>query len=291
MVAPATARESLSRDHQGCPMFLHVIEATHLIGHRVFVQFNYGTVGEADLIESQTGSVFEPLRDIEYFRRFSINGHTLTLAERGQFRPECLHALVTSPAVGTGPPDDNPPRLRPPQDRIAVVLAETLGVRLSEAATYCVKPEWLVERRPAKTVRRRSALTHPTSFRPAAQAMQLYSRARGLVIDQDEPTRPGNAVSMGVDVINQPMLFAPAQPRGGHGGNVTVFNRRHRVRFRDRSEHPEPMVVLASNSRRISGTTSVPIPMIDWYGQSNAISVVDERNSDCDFHSSRSVSN
>ena len=102
MVALATARESLSRDHQGCPMFLHVIEATHLIGHRVFVQFNNGTTGEADLIESQTGSCFEPLRDIEYFRRFSINGHILTLAERGQFLPEFLHALVTSQAVGTG---------------------------------------------------------------------------------------------------------------------------------------------------------------------------------------------
>ena len=83
-------------------MFLHVIEATHLIGHRVLVQFNNGTVGEADLIESLTGSVFEPLRDIEYFRRFSTECHTLTWPNGANFAPECLHALVTSQAVGTG---------------------------------------------------------------------------------------------------------------------------------------------------------------------------------------------
>ncbi len=74
-------------------MFLHVIEAKHLEGHRVFVKFNDGTAAEVDLSQSLAGPIFKPLRDIEYFRCFSIIGHTLAWPNGADFAPEYLHEL------------------------------------------------------------------------------------------------------------------------------------------------------------------------------------------------------
>ena len=59
-------------------MFLHVVDARHIADHRVQLRFNDGTVAEVDLAESLQGPIFEPLRDVEFFRSFSIEGHTLT---------------------------------------------------------------------------------------------------------------------------------------------------------------------------------------------------------------------
>ncbi len=77
-------------------MFLHVVEARHIEGHRVYLAFNDGTVGEVDLSQSLVGPIFEPLRDVDYFRRFSIEGHTLTWPNGADFAPEYLHELVAS---------------------------------------------------------------------------------------------------------------------------------------------------------------------------------------------------
>ncbi len=78
------------------PMFLHVVEVKHGEGHRVHVRFSDGTAGEIDLSESLTGPIFEPLRDIEYFRRFSIEGHTLAWSNGADFAPEYLQELARS---------------------------------------------------------------------------------------------------------------------------------------------------------------------------------------------------
>lgn len=80
-------------------MFLHVVEAKHIAGHRVQVRFNDGTAGEVDLSESLNGPIFEPLRDVDYFRGFSLEGHTLSWPNGADFAPEYLHELVESQAV------------------------------------------------------------------------------------------------------------------------------------------------------------------------------------------------
>ena len=79
-------------------MFLHVVEAKHVEGHRVFVRFNDETTGEIDLSESLGGPIFEPLRDVEYFRCFSVEGHTLAWPNGADFAPEYLHELAKSQA-------------------------------------------------------------------------------------------------------------------------------------------------------------------------------------------------
>ena len=80
-------------------MFIHVVNAKHVEGHRVFVQFNDGTAGEVDLSQSLAGPIFEPLRDVEYFRRFSTEGHTLAWPNGADFAPEYLRDLAKSQAI------------------------------------------------------------------------------------------------------------------------------------------------------------------------------------------------
>ena len=77
-------------------MFIHVVKAKHIAGHRVHLWFNDETDGEIDLSESLAGPVFEPLRDVEYFRRVTIEGHTLAWPNGADFAPEYLHNLVKS---------------------------------------------------------------------------------------------------------------------------------------------------------------------------------------------------
>jgi hypothetical protein len=77
-------------------MFLHVTEARHLGGHRVELCFNDGTVGQVDLSNLLHGPIFEPLRDVEYFRSFSLEGHTLSWSNGADFAPEYLRSLVTA---------------------------------------------------------------------------------------------------------------------------------------------------------------------------------------------------
>ena len=89
-------------------MFLHVSQARHIADHRVFVSFNDGTSAEVDLSGSLDGPIFEPLRDVEYFKSFSIVGHSLAWPNGADFAPEYLRSLSEAKKVsGTIPPADN----------------------------------------------------------------------------------------------------------------------------------------------------------------------------------------
>ncbi len=75
-------------------MFVHVIDAKYLDGYRVEVQFNDGSAAEIDLSDSLHGPIFEPLRNVEYFRSFTLAGHTLTWPNGADFAPEYLASLA-----------------------------------------------------------------------------------------------------------------------------------------------------------------------------------------------------
>lgn len=79
-------------------MFLHVTDAEHIADHRVRVSFNDGVTSNIDLSDSLDGPIFEPLRDVEYFKSFSIIGHTLAWPNGADFAPEYLHSLASTPA-------------------------------------------------------------------------------------------------------------------------------------------------------------------------------------------------
>lgn len=77
-------------------MDYHVVEARYVDGHRVWLRFRDGTVGEVDLGPALQGPVFEPLRDPEYFKAFTIHPefHTLVWPNGADFAPEFLHDRV-----------------------------------------------------------------------------------------------------------------------------------------------------------------------------------------------------
>jgi Protein of unknown function (DUF2442) len=64
----------------------------YLCGHRVWIRFNDGAAGEVDLANDLVGPVFEPLRDVETFRRFRLHEelHTLVWPNGADFAPEFL---------------------------------------------------------------------------------------------------------------------------------------------------------------------------------------------------------
>ncbi|MDE3152958.1 MAG: DUF2442 domain-containing protein [Gemmatimonadota bacterium] len=73
-----------------------VVEARYVSDHTVWLRFKDGTEGEADLAAGLEGPVFEPLRDVAFFRQFSIDpiGRTLVWPNGADMAPEYLYERV-----------------------------------------------------------------------------------------------------------------------------------------------------------------------------------------------------
>jgi len=81
-------------------MDYHVVEARHVSGYVVWLRFRDGTEGEVDLASELVGPVFEPLRDVAEFARFSLQPdfHTLVWPNGADVAPEMLHRRVRAAA-------------------------------------------------------------------------------------------------------------------------------------------------------------------------------------------------
>ena len=73
----------------------YVVAATYLGEFRVFLRFQDGVEGVVDLRDEIWGTVFEPLRDLDYFAGFVVDG-TLTWPNGADFAPEFLYERVKS---------------------------------------------------------------------------------------------------------------------------------------------------------------------------------------------------
>ena len=73
-----------------------VMEARHVRDYVVWLRFRDGTAGEVDLGPELWGEVFQPLRDVEYFKKFAVHPqfHTLVWPNDADFAPEFLHDAV-----------------------------------------------------------------------------------------------------------------------------------------------------------------------------------------------------
>ena len=77
-------------------MFIEVIEAEYLNGYKIKLLFNNGETRIVDLGNSLNGSVFAPLRNLEYFKRFSIKFNTIEWENGADFAPEFLYNIGTA---------------------------------------------------------------------------------------------------------------------------------------------------------------------------------------------------
>lgn len=75
-------------------MFLHVIQAKFCGDYRIWFSFNDGTEGEIDLASELYGEKFEPLKDKEFFKTFTLEGHTLYWSNGADFAPEFLRDQI-----------------------------------------------------------------------------------------------------------------------------------------------------------------------------------------------------
>ena len=73
--------------------FLKVTRAEYLDGYRIQLWFSNGDVRIADLTDSLDGPIFSPLRDISYFKKFTIPFNTLEWENGADFAPEYLYDI------------------------------------------------------------------------------------------------------------------------------------------------------------------------------------------------------
>ena len=74
-------------------MFLEIKSAEYLDGYRIRLWFNNGEIRFADLKDSLVGPIFIKLKDIDYFKRFSIPYNTLEWENGADFAPEYLYSI------------------------------------------------------------------------------------------------------------------------------------------------------------------------------------------------------
>ena len=74
-------------------MFLEVIKADYLDGYRVKLLFNNGETRIVDLSKSLNGSVFAPLKDLDFFKCFTIKFNTIEWENGADFAPEYLYEI------------------------------------------------------------------------------------------------------------------------------------------------------------------------------------------------------
>ena len=74
-------------------MFLEIIKACYLDHYRVKLWFNNGDVKIVDLKDSLIGQAFQPLHDINYFKKFRIHLNTIEWPNEVDFAPEYLYSI------------------------------------------------------------------------------------------------------------------------------------------------------------------------------------------------------
>jgi hypothetical protein len=76
------------------PELPDVIHAAYVDGYRLDLEFSEGRRGIVDFEPWLDGPVFEPLRDIQYFRRYFLEGGTVAWPNGADIAPETLHAKI-----------------------------------------------------------------------------------------------------------------------------------------------------------------------------------------------------
>ena len=81
-------------------MVPEVIEARYAHGFTIHLRFSDGSEGDVDLSQELHGKMFEPLKDIASFKKFSIHPefHTLCWPNGADFAPEFLYEKIQLPS-------------------------------------------------------------------------------------------------------------------------------------------------------------------------------------------------
>jgi len=72
---------------------LEVTSAEHVEGYKIRLRFNNGEAGIVDLDDCLWGPMFEPLKNLSVFKRFTVSEvlHTVCWENDADFAPEFLY--------------------------------------------------------------------------------------------------------------------------------------------------------------------------------------------------------
>lgn len=79
-------------------LLVKVEKAEYLTGYQVQLTFSDGLTGIVDLKDEIWGEIFEPLRDVNYFKQFTQDRWTIGWDCGADFAPEFLHELTQKQA-------------------------------------------------------------------------------------------------------------------------------------------------------------------------------------------------
>jgi hypothetical protein len=76
-------------------MFLHVTNVSYSEGYKLILSFNDGIRKAVDLSSELYGEIFEPLREINFFKQVIVNSDTNTIEwpNGADFAPEFLYEI------------------------------------------------------------------------------------------------------------------------------------------------------------------------------------------------------
>ena len=85
----------------------YVTEASYIDGYRLRIRFEDDEVRVVDLSEHLDGPVFEPLKDLPFFRRFTVNHDidTVVWPNGADFSPDFLYEIGESDSEPVHPAD------------------------------------------------------------------------------------------------------------------------------------------------------------------------------------------
>jgi hypothetical protein len=77
-----------------------LLAARYLRDFTIWVRFTDGSEGEVDFSQELDGPIFEPLRDVTFFRRFTLHPdlHTIAWPNGADVAPEFLREHLRVPA-------------------------------------------------------------------------------------------------------------------------------------------------------------------------------------------------
>ena len=81
-------------------MIPRIIYAKYIKNYILYLRFSDGSTGEVDLEHELDGEIFEPLKNISYFKNFVFNKelHTVVWPNGADFAPELLFDRLKVPA-------------------------------------------------------------------------------------------------------------------------------------------------------------------------------------------------
>ncbi len=83
---------------------IRLVEARYVRDYVIWLRFSDDLAGEVDLRDELDGPVFEPLRQMETFRRVRLHPelHTVVWPNGADFAPEFLHDRMRAQAANNG---------------------------------------------------------------------------------------------------------------------------------------------------------------------------------------------